>query len=363
MRTGPDPFTDIATARALACVEARAAAARDDAARRIATVLARHAPNLPTDVAARRVREVFTHARVTLNFHPDRFGPRGETVIEGLLREGRYRSQWTTGITNGSPTAFAGGDREVWEARLFGDAYPPHADGREASAPERPKYGALNAMGYPEGASPRFGSCALVLHPAVLSRCTFTWGDSHLDPAHVGTARLFDGVLAAWLEAARDGAALGRAIDVPTLLAHDFAATSTSPGRALDDYIEAQVHGPIDLATDLDAILVDPSFHGTETGAALLTLGDRAGVPVRAHAGFAMVARDVPDDFRGPRMRPLAARIVGEARLDAAALGRAARSLHTSPATWSDWGTPQETWQHLKQLWHVLVRFGGPLAP
>jgi hypothetical protein len=33
-------------------------------------------------------------------------------------------------------------------------------------------------------------------------------------------------------------------------------------GRALDDYVEAQVHANIDLATDVEAVVVDPSFRG-----------------------------------------------------------------------------------------------------
>lgn len=37
------------------------------------------------------------HARVTLNFHPDRFVAGGPTVAESLARDGRYRSQCERG--------------------------------------------------------------------------------------------------------------------------------------------------------------------------------------------------------------------------------------------------------------------------
>ncbi|BFH14278.1 DUF3626 domain-containing protein [Paenibacillus melissococcoides] len=47
-------------------------------------------------------------------------------------------------------------------------------------------------------------------------------------------------------------------------------------------------------------------------------------------------------------------------QLDANAIGKAARSLARHPELWADWGTPGETWQLLKQLWHVLARFGHP---
>lgn len=41
-------------------------------------------------------------------------------------------------------------------------------------------------------------------------------------------------------------------------------------------------------------------------------------------------------------------------------LGRAARSLWSEPRSWQDWAAPDETLQHIKQLWHVLVAFGHP---
>ena len=46
--------------------------------------------------------------------------------------------------------------------------------------------------------------------------------------------------------------------------------------------------------------------------------------------------------------------------LHAALIGRAAASLVREPHRWTDRGPAELTWQHLKQLWHVLVRFGGP---
>ncbi|TML11954.1 MAG: DUF3626 domain-containing protein [Actinobacteria bacterium] len=49
--------------------------------------------------------------RVTLNFHPDRIAASAVTVSAGLLEEGRYRSQWVTGISNGSRSAVPGGER------------------------------------------------------------------------------------------------------------------------------------------------------------------------------------------------------------------------------------------------------------
>ncbi|HHY43192.1 MAG TPA: DUF3626 domain-containing protein [Thermoanaerobacterales bacterium] len=49
-----------------------------------------------------------------------------------------------------------GGDRFLWEQRIFFDAYPPESI-------DRPKYGALNVFQYIDGASVRFGSCFFTL--------------------------------------------------------------------------------------------------------------------------------------------------------------------------------------------------------
>src|SRR5262245_1855324 len=65
------------------------------------------------------------YARFALHFHPDRLGSSG-CVVESLLREGIYRNQFETGLSNGSPTASSGSERDGWERTLFGGAY--HAE-------------------------------------------------------------------------------------------------------------------------------------------------------------------------------------------------------------------------------------------
>src|SRR5688500_17412097 len=98
-RTPADKALDVTTTRA--------ALARLDAAAR--WTLAVGADDVgPVDGFATRLREL---GRLTLNFHPDRIGRSGLTVAAGLLADGRYRSQWVTGTSSGSRSAFAGGDR------------------------------------------------------------------------------------------------------------------------------------------------------------------------------------------------------------------------------------------------------------
>jgi hypothetical protein len=149
--------------------------------------------------------------RVTLNFHPDRLTSTGEPILDAIGRDGLYRSQFETGTSNGGLTAYEGGDRWSWESRIFGSAYD------RAPASQRPKYGSLNFRCRTVGGSPRFGSSHLRLRPATLARTTFCYPDSFLHPVNFGLASAMSLI------------ELAEADD------KDF----------LDDYSEAQVHGPV----------------------------------------------------------------------------------------------------------------------
>jgi hypothetical protein len=285
-----------------------------------------------------------TDAPITVNFHPDR-AVAGRTVIEGLLVDGRFRSQFETGISNGGLTAYPGGDRDRWEERMFGGAYQRPG----VRAEDRPKYGALNLRHHDDGAAPRFGSAHLRLRPHVRDRATFTFGDSFHHPTEAGTADAFDAVLAA-LHAHHGPGALER-------------SRTPGPGRALDDYVEAQIHGPVQLSDDVEALVLDSSFRssgcGTATAAALLT--SRYGVRVEWRAGFRLAPGAVPPEFRGPEVPTLAFALCkrhGADEIDPALIGAAARDVVADPAAWHEWGGPVEALQVLKYLWHCLVQFG-----
>lgn len=336
---------------ALAHVRAAGASSRAAALVRCEAAL----PGSAEELAAAIAR----HGRITLNFHPDRPLADGRTVARALADDRRYCNQFETRISSGSRTAFAGGERDRWEEKLFGGAYQRAG----VTARERPKYGALDLLGHPDGAAPRFGSCHLRLRPEVLRRSTLCFGDSHVGPRDVGTLDELAGVLAGLLEAVRDtGVALGRAgVDAAGLRARIVAgpAPTREHGRSLDDYIEAQVHGEVRVPEDVEAIVVDPSFRGTEIWGDL----GRLGAPLTCHAGFELAACEVPEGLRGPRIPLFARRVAGmfaADRVDAALIGRAAWSLHREPEKWDDWAPVDDTLQHIKQLWHVLVHLGRP---
>ncbi len=313
------------------------------------------------------VAKLKKYARVALHFHPDRPGPTMKSVAETLLEQGVYKSQFETLLSSGSVSAYPGGRRDVWEKRLFGGAY--HIDGSTNS--QRPKYGALDVMLHPDGPAPRFGSCYFLLAPDVSQRCTYTYLDSHHDPKEKGTYEEFDLILAALMSDAFSGDfAIGeRDLTVPRLIDHMLVnlekpfqdPANRPPNRNLNHYVEAQVHGDVSLLEDVEILVADPSFRGTDTGKILEQICSKYSIGLYWHMGFALPVDLVPLDFRGPSMPSLANRIASHGFVDTSMIGSAAMDLKRDPDAWSDRGTYQEVLQELKLLWHVLVRYGKPL--
>jgi hypothetical protein len=286
--------------RAVHAVRVTAAARRDEALRRWQLSGAGAATSDPSDL-----RLLTMIGRLTVNFHPDRVARSGLTVAEGMAGTGRYVSQWVTGISNGGRSAFAGGDRHRWEKKLFAHAY---ADA-DPSKVEFPNYGAWDLLGDPHRGSPRFGSCFLVLSDHVRERATICVGDSHAGPTDIGTFDTAWCVLAALAEQAEHGSLLGTPVDRRGVLdlLNDPPANA-GPRRDLDHYVEMQVHGGIDLRTDVDSIVLDPSFHNTEVHHAVTELSERYDVEVGWHAGSELQSIRSRTDFRGPTMPDVGAR-------------------------------------------------------
>lgn len=248
--------------------------------------------------------------RLTLNFHPDR-ETAGRPVLDALARDGVYHSQFVTGTSNGGLTAHPGGDRWHWESRIFDGAYD------EAPAEQRPVYGALDFRRSAAGAAPRFGSAHLRLTAEALPRATFCYPDSAAEPADFGVA------------------AGMRLIELAEADDRD----------ALDDYIEAQIHGPVLLDRHVEALVLDPCYRGTRVEAAARALPFRT----EWHAGFRLTVEDLRrhGDYRGEEFVLLGAEIAEDGLLDPRVIGDAARAGRHDP-------------QSLKRVWHCLARFGAP---
>jgi hypothetical protein len=351
---------------AIEIVRNRAINLRSAACREIDAILERHGLNgglLDTVLAAMQ-----TGARIGLHFHPERLGRAGVSVAEGLLRSGVYTNQFVAGLSSGSPSAFPGGERDLWERRLFGGAY--HAD--EVTSAGRPKYGALDVTHSPDGPAPRFGSCFFLLRPEVAQRSTFTFGGSHEDCAlnRSGTVDGMEPVLVALLsQLERGGGAFAIADlsveDCLARMAQSFSTPFLDPafrplGRALDSFIEVQVHGELRIRQDVELLVVDPAFRDHPVGEVLAAISNAYQIPINWHPGYRMPVHQVPDSFRDYPTRPLAERIAANGMLDAAIIGAAANSVRLDPKIWEGWASEDDILAQFRRLWHVLVLSGAP---
>jgi hypothetical protein len=324
--------------------------------------------DIPTLSLQHAMKQLSQYGRVALHFHPDRIDNRGITVAQGLLRDGIYKSQFETHISNGQLSPELGGPRDHWENQLFGNAY--------SGIKFRPKYGALDLGLCPLGPSPRFGSCYFLTHTHVLPRCTFSYMDSYRMPKEKGTLMCFDAILSALLSESFERCyALGRHAFKPRdVIEHLIAALPQAieqrlNGHALgnlDHYIEAQVHGELSLTDDIAYLVADPSFKGTATEEYFTQLCSDYHIELLWHQGLTLALSDVPKDFRGAAMPALAAQISptaateNSATINARIIGAEAARLQKQPSSWSERGAQSKKIQELKLLWHVLVRFGKP---
>jgi hypothetical protein len=352
--------------KAIETVRNRAIAMRSAARRVIDATLERCA--LSAGLLDGALSAMQTGARIGLHFHPERLSTARVSVAEGLLRSGVYTNQFVAGLSSGSPSAYPGGDRDLWERRLFEDAY--HT--ADVISPGRPKYGALDVLQYPDGPAPRFGSCFFLLRPAICARSTFTFGGSHVDSALscTGTLDVMEPVLAPLLSQLErgDGAFAMANLTVEgclTRMVKNFSKPFPEPafrplGRALDSFIEVQVHGEIRLRDDAELLVVDPAFRDHPVGEVLAAITKEYQIPMCWHPGYQMRTSEVPDVFRDYPVRPLAEHIAVDGVLDAANIGTAANSVLLDPRIWEGWATNDDLLTQFRRLWHVLVLAGAP---
>jgi hypothetical protein len=119
------------------------------------------------------------------------------------------------------------------------------------------------------------------------------------------------------------------------------AADDTDP---LDDYVEAHVHGPVDLGADVEALVLDPCYAGTPVEAA----AGRLGCPLEWHGGFRVAVDDLRRNasYLAPEFAELGASLARDGHLNPAMIGDASRT-----------GRYDE--QALKRVWHYAARFGS----
>lgn len=247
---------------------------------------------------------------VTINFHPDRMTLSGVPLLEAINNDGVLKSQFETGTSNGGLTAFPGGGRWAWESRAFKGMY-------NACAPcARPKYGALNYKGLASGGSPRFGSSYFKLKSELLDRITFCYPESFFGPKGYGAGR--------WVS-------------------HLIEMANADDKDPLDNYIEAHVHGEIEIEHDVEVLVLDPSYKGTEVEA----LANALPCELIWHSGFKMMANLMEryPDYRGDEIVGIGQEIAEEGWLTPQIIG-----LAVNEGVFDS--------QKLKKVWHYLARFG-----
>jgi hypothetical protein len=111
----------------------------------------------------------------------------------------------------------------------------------------------------------------------------------------------------------------------------------------LDDYIEAHLHGIVSLASDAEALVLDPCYRDTPVEAA----ARRLAVPVEWHGGFILTTDELRrhPGYRGQEFVDLGTSLARNGRLDPRILGDASRTGHYDE-------------QALKRVWHYVARFG-----
>lgn len=260
--------------------------------------------------AARQSRNtpLASKCSLTINFHPDRITLSGEPLLAAMAADGQLKSQFETGTSNGGLSAHIGGERWQWEDKAFGGIY------NHCAASERPVYGALNYQHHPAGACPRFGSSYFRLRSEVLARSSFCYPDSYFNPQDYS-----------------DISGAG----------HLVALAKQSAEDALDVYVEAQIHGTVELTKDIEALVLDPCYKDTEVEA----LARQLPCQLEWHAGFAISTEALwhYPNYRGPQYLRLAEQIAEQGVLSPRVIGQALEHFDA---------------QDLKKVWHYLARFG-----
>ena len=320
------------------------------------------------------------NGRICSHFHPDHIDQNGSTVAASLLASGKIMSQFESGISNGRVDTSQGGFRDTLEARLFGEDYVKFIQGR----PEmRVKYGALSLIGSNNGPAPRFGSCYFVFKQEVMKRSTFCYGDSYNAPDELGLEGMWEVILSKLFNDSYDqDGVLGMKLLRPPELYERMKKVLEGPVgnnwsfpalSNLNSYIEAQIHGPLTLEQDVEAIVIDPSFQNTDVFAAMKQIADKYNVKMVMHHGYSLHVKKVPNSFRGPSMPRVASLVcqfassstdnvfltpflIGQTRheITKSLSGELAKLLR---AECHDLGAPTLT-QLLKFLWHCLCNYG-----
>ncbi|WP_252024871.1 DUF3626 domain-containing protein [Vibrio sp. SCSIO 43136] len=177
-----------------------------------------------------------------------------------------------------------------------------------------PKYGALNFRNYDVGAAPRFGSSYFKLKPHTLERTTFCYPDSYFELQDFAVSNRLESLIS--------------------------KAKSSRPDL-LDDCIEAHIHGVISIRDDIESVVLDPIYKGSEIHEQALELG----ITLEWYCGFELPVEEMSryPDYRGQSFVDLARELAPNGILNVKLLGLAStehgykeQDIKKSGTTWLD---------------------------
>jgi hypothetical protein len=117
------------------------------------------------------------------------------------------------------------------------------------------------------------------------------------------------------------------------------------------------VHCDINISEDVETIIYDPSFKGSDVESALKNYTRKYEIKLQMHRGFSLDPKEVREDFRGPFIASLAKDHLFFDLLTAYNIGQAEIQIDQLQSKFPE----QDMKQQLKYLWHSLVKFGSPI--
>lgn len=230
--------------------------------------------------------------------------PSSPTPLDLLSRFDSYLNALEVGVSTGNPGAGVGGHRDNKLRDLFRGAY----DAQKNGVLGRPHYGAINFGRFTLGAAPAFGDCYFELKkdPALRARVSVLPHDSNFcGPAEIGTLDRLDHVLVDAFGLGKDDAEQKELLSELMAGVAGKSAGAQPPFRVVTnslkqckyqalDYLEIQVHGPIDFAYDVERLVVSTKYQGTPAQAKLQAFADKFGIELAWHEATLVEPQALP---------------------------------------------------------------------
>ena len=224
-------------------------------------------------------------APVTINFPPViNHGGKSESIFAALTEDGHYQSLWERGSRPRHPKApkRSKSDFLFKESNTFVGQY------NRATPEERPHYGALNFLNAPEGGAAVYGPGVLILKGAVKERTSYQPRDSRFtDMKTVGFSKFMAGCLLS-----KQDDDLRQLLEVATgrKASGTYGPDNHPQAFRGSNYIEAHIHGEVELSKDLAGVALHRRYRGTATEADARKMADKYQVPLSWYGGNGFVA-------------------------------------------------------------------------